>query len=178
VCREPAADDAAAGESDEPWYGVGCESPDLDINKARMGVAVIDENTCVAYHEWGLQCDICYRVCPLLDRAISLKYERNERTGKHAFLVPVVHRDACTGCGICEERCITEEAAIKVMPLAVVSGKTGSHYLRGWLAEQSQGQDAMRADIPTKAAGPNRSAEGTAQSYLNEGIELDEAFYR
>ncbi|MBT7370182.1 MAG: ferredoxin-type protein NapG, partial [Gammaproteobacteria bacterium] len=105
---------------DDTWYGADCETSELDINQARMGIAIVDENSCVAYHDWGLQCDICYRVCPLIEQAISLKFERNQRTGKHAFLVPVIDRDSCTGCGICEERCITEEAAIKVVPLALV----------------------------------------------------------
>ncbi len=57
----------------------------LDINKARMGVAVVDHENCIAF--WGIQCDTCYRACPLLDKAITLEYERNERTGKHADLV-------------------------------------------------------------------------------------------
>ena len=34
----------------------------LDISKAKMGVAVIDSSSCIAY--WGIQCDACYRVCP------------------------------------------------------------------------------------------------------------------
>ncbi len=62
---------------------------ELDINKAQMGVAVIDDNSCIAF--WGIQCDACYRACPLLGQAISIEYSKNERTGKHAFLKPVVH---------------------------------------------------------------------------------------
>jgi ferredoxin-type protein NapG len=167
--------DQTNDQGDESWYGTNCKTEDLDVNKARMGIALIDENSCVAYHEWGLQCDICYRVCPLMDSAISLKYERNERTGKHAFLVPVVHRDACTGCGICEERCITEEAAIKIIPLSLVSGKAGDHYRRGWLEEQELSDKAANEkDKKVRNVGPNQSKEGTAQGYLNEGIEFDE----
>jgi ferredoxin-type protein NapG len=162
----------------EKLYGTDCETKELDVNQSRMGIALIDEESCVAYHEWGLQCDVCYRVCPLMDSAISLRYERNERTGKHAFLVPVVHRNACTGCGICEERCITEQAAIKIMPLDIVSGKAGDHYRRGWLEEQklkidSDG-DRRNRDRKTRNVGPNQSKEGTAESYLNEGVEFDE----
>ena len=52
----------------------------LDINKAQMGVAVVDTKNCIAY--WGIQCDACYRACPLLDVAIKLEYQKNERTGK------------------------------------------------------------------------------------------------
>jgi len=154
----------------ESWYGADCETHDLEIDQARMGIAIIDENSCVAYHDWGLQCDICYRVCPLIERAISLRFERNVRTGKHAFLVPVVDRDECTGCGICEERCITEEAAVKVVPLALVTGKAGDHYQRGWLREQPE-TTSDQGSTPIETAGPNRSAEGTPESYLNEELE-------
>ena len=45
--------------------------------------------------------------------AISLEIQHNERSGKHAFFIPVVHSDACTGCGLCEKACILEEAAVK-----------------------------------------------------------------
>ncbi len=106
------------------------DSDEPDINKAQMGLAVINKETCVAY--WGIQCDACYRACPLLDEAIKLELKRNERTGKHAFLLPEVMADACTGCGLCEHACITEIPAIKVFPRKMVMGKDGSHYVKGW----------------------------------------------
>ncbi len=106
------------------------QSNALDINKAKMGVVVIDEETCVAF--WGIQCDACYRACPLIGNAISLEFKRNERTGKHAFMQPVVHQDVCTGCGMCEHACITEKPAIFVLPEKIGSGKVGSHYIKGW----------------------------------------------
>jgi len=108
--------------------GVNIEEP--DINKAKMGVAVVDQEACLAF--WGIQCDACYRACPLLGEAITLEYKRNERTGKHAFLKPVVHRDICTGCGLCEHACVTEKAAIFVLPRTIATGKVGEHYIKGW----------------------------------------------
>ncbi len=102
----------------------------LDINKADMGVAVVDTKNCIAY--WGIQCDACYRACPLMDVAIKLKYEKNERTGKHAFLKPIVDSDFCTGCGLCEHACVTEKAAIFVLPREVALGAVGDHYIKGW----------------------------------------------
>jgi ferredoxin-type protein NapG len=102
----------------------------LDINKAEMGVAIIDDKNCIAF--WGIQCDACYRACPLLDEAIYLKYEKNERTGKHAFLKPIVNTDICTGCGLCERACVTKEAAIMVLPREVALGKVGDFYVKGW----------------------------------------------
>ena len=42
-----------------------------DITKARMGLAVIDMENCLSWQ--GLRCEICYRVCPLKDKAITLE---------------------------------------------------------------------------------------------------------
>ena len=103
---------------------------ELDINIADMGLAVIDDNSCIAF--WGIQCDACYRACPLLGEAISVIYEKNERTGKHAFLKPVVHHDVCTGCGLCEKACVTEKPAIFVLPREVSEGRAGNYYIKGW----------------------------------------------
>ena len=108
--------------------GIDTKTP--DIEKAKMGVAVIDHESCLAF--WGIQCDACYRVCPLIGEAMTLEYKRNERTGKHAFLKPVVHRDICTGCGLCEHACITEKAAIFVLPHKIATGNVGTHYIKGW----------------------------------------------
>lgn len=102
----------------------------LDINKAQMGTAVVDTKNCIAF--WGIQCDACYRACPLMDEAIKLEYEKNSRTGKHAFLKPVVDSDVCTGCGLCEHACVTEKAAIFILPREVALGKVGDHYIKGW----------------------------------------------
>ena len=93
----------------------------LDINKAKMGLAVIDEDSCIAF--WGIQCDACYRACPVLGEAITVEYTQNKRTGKHAFLKPIVHADACTGCGMCEKACVTEKPAIFILPHKVAQGK-------------------------------------------------------
>jgi ferredoxin-type protein NapG len=102
----------------------------LNINKAKMGLAVVHKETCIAF--WGIQCDVCYRACPLMDEAITLEYDKNERTGKHAFLKPVVNGEICTGCGLCEHACVTEKPAIKVLPVDVATGKVGDHYIKGW----------------------------------------------
>ncbi len=102
----------------------------MDINKAKMGVAVVDDKSCIAY--WGIQCDACYRACPLLGKAIKIEYAQNQRTGKHAFLLPSVDPDFCTGCGLCEKACVTKKAAIRVLPLDLVRGEVGEHYVKGW----------------------------------------------
>ncbi len=150
------------------------ESGRPSIDRARMGVAVVDPQACVAYHQWGLQCDICYRACPLMDEAIYLKYERNVRTGKHAFLVPVIDADVCTGCGICEERCITEKASIKVLPREVVSGKPGDHYIRGWRdADQQLRQEGLRRKTEGDPTTHTPRSNQNPVDYLNQGFSED-----
>jgi len=121
----------------------------LDINIARMGVAVVDSHSCVAF--WGIQCDACYRACPLINEAIVLEYSQNERTGKHAFLKPVVVNDLCTGCGMCEHACITEKAAITIVPRDVVLGVAGNHYVKGWdEKDQERAKDAKAETTTTE----------------------------
>jgi ferredoxin-type protein NapG len=102
-----------------------------DISRARMGLAVlVGQETCL--NLLGLRCDVCYRVCPLIEKAITLEVQHNARTGKHARFVPTVHGDACTGCGKCEKAYVLEEAAIKVLPIHLARGEIGGHYRLGW----------------------------------------------
>jgi len=137
---------------------------ELDINKSRMGLAVVHEESCIAF--WGIQCDACYRACPLLDEAISLEYQKNERTGKHAFLLPVVHSDICTGCGLCEKACVTEKPAIFILPIEHSTGRAGSHYVKGWdQKDQERVKDAK--EIKTK----NERSEKEPADYLNMEVE-------
>ncbi|PID47914.1 MAG: ferredoxin-type protein NapG [Proteobacteria bacterium] len=134
----------------------------LDINKAKMGVAVVDEISCVAF--WGIQCDACYRACPILGSAIKLEFKRNERTGKHALLMPVVDSDFCTGCGLCEHACITKKAAIFVLPREVALGDVGDHYIKGW----DKKDEKRLQNIEVK-----KQDKKQAVDYLNEGISYE-----
>ena len=127
----------------------------LDINISEMGLAVIDKDSCIAF--WGIQCDACYRACPLLGVAITIEYDKNERTGKHAFMKPVVHSDPCTGCGLCEHACVTEKAAIQIFPREVAMGKAGDYYIKGWDKEDDKRVKNAKAiktttDISKKSA--------------------------
>jgi ferredoxin-type protein NapG len=108
----------------------------LDINSSEMGVAVIDQENCIAF--WGIQCDACYRACPILGEAITVEYTKNKRTGKHAYLTPMVNSNICTGCGLCEKACVTEKASIFVLPKEVALGKAGDYYIKGWDKKDEQ----------------------------------------
>jgi len=147
------ADDAPAGTPIYVARDVPCEMcPDIpcvvacptgaldkslvDIAKARMGTAVLTSpETCLNVR--GLRCDVCYRVCPLIEKAITLEAQHNAGTGRHARLVPVVHAEACTGCGKCEKSCVLEEAAIKVLPVALAASRAGKHDVYGNRARTS-----------------------------------------
>jgi ferredoxin-type protein NapG len=84
-----------------------------NINDARMGTAcIVDREGCLAIQ--GLRCEVCYTHCPVRNHAITLERTVNPRTSKHAILEPVVRKEACTGCGICEHVCPREETVIKV----------------------------------------------------------------
>jgi ferredoxin-type protein NapG len=96
-----------------------------DIAKARMGVAVLDEQHCLSWQ--GMRCEVCYRVCPLRGKAIVVNTEPR-RLSRHAVFEPVVDADHCTGCGMCEQACPTEQAAIRVLRAEHVQGRIGAHY--------------------------------------------------
>lgn len=137
---------------------VACPSGALDpaltdINDARMGLAVlIDQENCL---NWlGIRCDACHRICPLINKAITIERRHNERTGKHAMLIPTVHSEYCTGCGKCEEACVLEEAAIKVLPLKLAQGKAGSHYRLGWVEKDKVGHALVPESVPLEVRRP------------------------
>ena len=133
----------------------------LDIEKSRMGLAVVDEESCIAF--WGIQCDACYRACPMMDEAIVLEYKRNDRTGKHALLIPKVMSEFCTGCGLCERACVTEKAAIFVLPHEIAQGKIGGHYIKGWDEKDEKRLENVSMDVTTQT----KRSELAPQDYLN-----------
>ena len=118
-----------------------------DIDDARMGLAVlVDQESCLNFQ--GLRCDVCYRVCPRMDEAISLDLQHNARTGTHTRFLPTVHSDACTGCGKCEHACVLQEAAIKVLPRTLAKGELGRHYRWGWEEKDKAGGSLVAPDQP------------------------------
>ena len=84
-----------------------------DIRDADMGIAVLTGmDTC--YSVTGVaHCRACYIACPIKDEAITME---QKRVGNRTYFEPTVHAGSCTGCGKCEENCVTQEASIKVLP--------------------------------------------------------------
>lgn len=143
---------------------VKADGEEPSINNAKMGLAVVHKETCIAF--WGIQCDACYRACPLINEAITLQVDQNQVTGKHANLKPIVNSNVCTGCGVCEQVCVTEKAAIKVLPRELATGKVGDHYIKSW-----ESDDEQRIENIGTEGGKDRDVE-SALDYLNENEEL------
>ena len=119
-----------------------------DITKARMGTAVlIDQENCLNF--LGLRCDVCYRVCPVIDQAITLEKQSNPRSDRHAMLLPTVHADRCTGCGKCEKSCVLELPAIKVLPTQIARGEIGEHYRKNLVQRSDVGRVGQLRDGET-----------------------------
>jgi ferredoxin-type protein NapG len=164
----------------------GALDPNLTkINDARMGLAVlVDQETCVAY--LGLRCEVCYNVCPVSIKigsdgkivpdaevgssykslkAISLEKRHNPRSDRHAMLLPVVHSELCTGCGLCEKACILEEAAIRILPPALAQGKMGKHWLKGWEEKEKHGGSLIGDQLQIPVRGLEDRAFGDIRVY-------------
>jgi len=156
-CPTGALDPSLVSDSDDQGKA------SLNVNRTRIGLAVIDRETCIAY--WGIQCDACYRTCPVIDKAITVEHIRNERTGKHAILGPVVHSDFCTGCGMCERACVTKKAAIFVLPRQLVMGESSDRYVRGW---ESTDEERM-SGVPEDTTTVTPRSEKSPLDYLNKG---------
>lgn len=91
-------------------------APAQGIAAARMGLArMTGPDTCYSINGTA-QCGACYLACPVKDAAITM--ERRSAGGR-VYFEPTVNAANCTGCGKCEEACVTQEASIKVLPLAL-----------------------------------------------------------
>jgi ferredoxin-type protein NapG len=155
----------------------GALDPKLEkIEDSRMGLAVvIDQESCIAFQ--GLRCEVCFNVCPIRNKAITLEFRHNERTMKHAIFIPIVHSDACTGCGKCEKSCILEEAAIKVLPMHLAKGMLGRHYRLGWEEKREAGGALVTPDLPHEYNLPDgmryeHGGRGLIQSPALPGVEM------
>lgn len=93
--------------------------PALSLEEKRaavIGNAFIDHNRCIPWAE-GTTCIVCEEMCPLPEKAITLETRKMTRPDGSSFdlKLPVVDRNKCIGCGICEFKCPRAgEAAIRV----------------------------------------------------------------
>lgn len=75
-----------------------------DKRKVKIGVAVLNEQTCWAHN--GTLCDVCYQRCPFPDEAIEMRENK-----------PYILPDACTGCGLCAYVCVNTPSCIRIEPV-------------------------------------------------------------
>jgi len=83
----------------------------------KIGLAVFDTTRCLPY-AYGRECIVCEEHCPVPDKAITFEMrEVTTRDGEVKTLkVPRVDPDRCTGCGICESKCVFKDlAAVRVV---------------------------------------------------------------
>ncbi len=141
------------------------------IERARMGLAVVDAEHCLSWQ--GLRCEVCYRICPMKGKAITID-PHPRGLSKHAVFVPVVHSEACTGCGLCEKACPTDVASVRVLPPALVQGKIGEHFRRPVTTHDLAPAEAPSPRPAGKAPAKARPAEPggrKALDYLNQPVE-------
>ena len=77
----------------------------VEREKVKMGVAKIKKKRCSAWD--GQPCQYCVTKCPLSEEAIYL-----------GDFKPVIREEKCTGCGVCEQVCLTvnQSAPITITP--------------------------------------------------------------
>ena len=88
-----------------------------DKREARMGVAEIRRKLCLPWSQ-KKNCLVCEEHCPVPDKAIKITRKTvNGRT----VLLPVVDRQICIGCGICQNKCPV--APVRAIRVQVTKGK-------------------------------------------------------
>ena len=134
-----------------------------DINASRMGLAVVDAENCLSWN--GLRCEVCYRVCPVKGKAITID-AHSRKLSRHAVFVPVIHSDACTGCGLCEKACPTAVAAVRIVQPSLVQGKIGEHFRMEWRPEAAP-ETSAPAGAPAAPSAPPAPARPAGLDYFN-----------
>ena len=89
--------------------------PEKKVSK--IGLAIFDTTRCLPF-AFGRECIVCEEHCPVPVKAITFEMrEVTDRDGSvRTIKFPRVHPELCTGCGICETKCVfKDQAAIRVV---------------------------------------------------------------
>jgi ferredoxin len=96
--------------------------PSLTLEQKRqavIGIAIVDRNRCLPWAS-TTPCIVCEEMCPTPEKSIRLEeVSVTDQAGEMTTLQrPVVLRELCIGCGICENHCPLEgDAAIQIYSL-------------------------------------------------------------
>lgn len=95
-------------------------------DEVRIGTAKVDRRKCIAWNK-GKDCLVCYERC---------SYGAIEPDSK---LRPHVNPDLCTGCGACQNTCVTcPDPSIVVYPPQSEAGKQGRRSIEAFTASESR----------------------------------------
>ncbi len=135
---------------------------------ARMGLAVVDERTCLP-HAGREACQLCvdecaaagYHAIEFIQVGTRADAEGNPIEGS-GHLAPVVQAETCVGCGLCQTRCYginaAEKGLLRGSAIVVEAGEgkedrlmTGSYV--GLRREESRRREQERRELQGEAGG-------------------------
>jgi ferredoxin len=140
---------------------------------ARMGLAWINESTCLPFH--GEACQLCVDECTAAGydalEFITVGTEVDdlgqpiEGTGT---LAPLLIPDKCVGCGLCQTRCYGINVASKgLLEESAILIEAGNDH-------EDRMMSGSYAELRQAEAKWNKSEGGSASSYLPEFLDKDE----
>jgi MauM/NapG family ferredoxin protein len=91
--------------------------PLAEKKNVKIGLAIFDTTRCLPF-AFGRECIVCEEHCPIPTKAITFEIrEVVDTSGSVRNLkIPRVDPQLCTGCGICETKCVfKDQAAIRVV---------------------------------------------------------------
>ena len=146
---------------------------------ARMGLAIVNETTCLPHAGTG-DCDLCVKECQAAGYdAIEYLQVGTEVDNQGApvpgsgYLAPVVLEDRCVGCGLCQTRCyainVKEDGLLDRSAIIIEAGEGKEDRLHtGSYLELRQKESAGFADPSRNAGAAGDFAPGKSLPSANE----------
>ncbi|QDT04036.1 Putative electron transport protein YccM [Rubripirellula lacrimiformis] len=138
---------------------------------ARMGLAVVNESTCLPWA--GREaCDLCVQECDAAGyHAIEYAQVGTEADEQGlpiegtGMLAPVVRSDACVGCGLCQTRCVAINVKDKgLLSESAIIVETGDGKEDRWTSGSYRDHHRNRNQPDTIESGSSKSGGATTDS--------------